>query len=294
MDKETLIQSMLDFQSLGANDLDAFRLLTEKYPFFQSGHLLYLKALFNSGDMRFNQQLKYSAAFIADRKVLFELLHDEESRKASLFPDKKTVEQVIDEFFELLEDDKSEVSEEEVAMPIEEPINGLLELDLTGSVYSLEKETANLELSDDQNIKNSAVGNDNLMMLDEENPMEVMPKTENHSLSDLSSLVQNINRNKTPKKRVKKEKSRELIDSFLTSNPIIRPQPVQSDVITDLSEKSTEPNDELFTETLARIFIRQGLFQQAIEAYEKLSLKFPEKNVYFAGQIEEIKKLMTK
>jgi len=51
---------------------------------------------------------------------------------------------------------------------------------------------------------------------------------------------------------------------------------------------------EVVTETLAKIYTRQGMYKQAIQAYEKLSLKYPKKNIYFAGQIEEVKKLMTK
>lgn len=49
---------------------------------------------------------------------------------------------------------------------------------------------------------------------------------------------------------------------------------------------------EFVTETLAKIYVRQGMYKQAISAYQKLSLKYPEKNIYFAGQIEEVKKLM--
>jgi hypothetical protein len=46
------------------------------------------------------------------------------------------------------------------------------------------------------------------------------------------------------------------------------------------------------TETLVNIYIKQKLYKEAIEAYEKLVLKFPEKSSYFASRIEEIKKLM--
>ena len=40
--------------------------------------------------------------------------------------------------------------------------------------------------------------------------------------------------------------------------------------------------------------MKQGLYNEALQSYQKLILKFPEKNSYFAGQIENIKKLISK
>ena len=47
---------------------------------------------------------------------------------------------------------------------------------------------------------------------------------------------------------------------------------------------------EPYTETLARIYLEQGYVDEAKEIYSKLSLRYPEKSVYFAALIEEIDK----
>ncbi len=57
-----------------------------------------------------------------------------------------------------------------------------------------------------------------------------------------------------------------------------------------MAKKSTEENEDLVTETLAEIFVKQQNFEKAIKTYEKLSLLFPEKKPYFASKIESLKK----
>ncbi|MBN7813172.1 hypothetical protein J0A68_19610 [Algoriphagus sp. H41] len=57
----------------------------------------------------------------------------------------------------------------------------------------------------------------------------------------------------------------------------------------NLAESSTKLNDNLLSESFAKILINQGKKGMAREIYEKLALKFPEKKTYFADLIEKLK-----
>jgi tetratricopeptide (TPR) repeat protein len=85
----------------------------------------------------------------------------------------------------------------------------------------------------------------------------------------------------------------DLIDKFISANPRIEPKRETPDhPVEDLAEQFTEEKGSFITETLARIYINQGYYSKAIEIYEKLCLKFPEKSSYFATQIEKIKEII--
>ena len=91
-------------------------------------------------------------------------------------------------------------------------------------------------------------------------------------------------------------KGQELIDSFIINDkgrftlnpePQVPPQPEES------TEKEENATDEgYFTETLARIYIKQGRYSKALEIIRRLSLVYPKKNAYFADQIRFLEKLI--
>ena len=58
-------------------------------------------------------------------------------------------------------------------------------------------------------------------------------------------------------------------------------------------EQSKSLEDSCLTETLARIYIKQKRYDKALQIIKNLSLKYPEKNVYFAHQIRFLEKLIS-
>ncbi len=83
-----------------------------------------------------------------------------------------------------------------------------------------------------------------------------------------------------------------LLDNFQLAREAIERSEIKKIREERAQNAESDDTEELVTETLARIYLNQGHYQKAIGVMEKLSLKYPEKNIYFAGQIEKIKKLL--
>jgi len=105
------------------------------------------------------------------------------------------------------------------------------------------------------------------------------------------------NKNQPEGEAIDSEKGGSLIDKFLSSEPApIRmdsenTKETREEDENEIMEKSVSESDELITETLAMIYFEQKKYDKALDAFRKLSLKYPEKSVYFATRIEEIEKL---
>jgi hypothetical protein len=83
-----------------------------------------------------------------------------------------------------------------------------------------------------------------------------------------------------------------LIEKFIKSEPKISPKKVEFYSPVNVAKQSVEFDEDLVSEPLASIFEKQGYFDKAIKAYEKLSLKYPEKRAYFATRIEKIHEII--
>ncbi|MGL5564022.1 MAG: hypothetical protein ACRDCN_15595 [Tannerellaceae bacterium] len=95
-----------------------------------------------------------------------------------------------------------------------------------------------------------------------------------------------------------KMQHQDLIDSFISTDETnfkfsFEEEEDESCVEVEHQEDVPESQeDDFFTETLARIYIKQKRYEKALEIIKKLSLKYPEKNVYFADQIHFLENLI--
>ena len=132
-------------------------------------------------------------------------------------------------------------------------------------------------------------------------PEEVTAQTGfDYSMDYTSYLLEETPGTDESTEEAPKLKGFELIDDFIEKSesdaPLhIKPLREESDAMSDESNTVSgeeEEDDSCFTETLAKIYVKQQRYSKALEIIKKLSLKYPKKNAYFADQIRFLEKLI--
>ena len=103
---------------------------------------------------------------------------------------------------------------------------------------------------------------------------------------------------------VPKLRGHELIDDFIQKSESSDASDTRREFLVEKEEETEEEeepsvspvteevDDSCFTETLAKIYVKQQRYSKALEIIKKLSLKYPKKNAYFADQIRFLEKLI--
>ncbi|MFV8359435.1 tetratricopeptide repeat protein [Flavobacterium sp. LS1P3] len=247
-----------------------------EFPYFQSARAIQLKGLYNQNSFKYNTALKITAAHSTDRTILFDFITSDTftSIQKGLY-DKKALE-ILDIN---VVDSETIVTEEKT----ESKINSL-----ERSILTSIKEASAVDVDDASKTTEEklAIGK----------PLD-FSKSEQHSFQEWLQLsrTEPIQREKEsainlplPVIDEDKRKKLELIDKFIEASPKISPvkHGVASTVTFDLNAAD---NSFLMTETLARVYLEQKKYQKAIQAYEILILKYPEKSSFFADRISDIK-----
>ena len=242
------------------------------FPYFQSARALYLKGLKNQESYIYNHELKLTAAHTTDRSILFDYITSTSFNQNSISKAQQKLQEQINEI--------TVIEAEEIST-----------FETETSVF--DKDVLNPDLFEEKDTTNTvAIAEDNLAL---GKPLEFNTK-ETHSFQEWLKLtgVAPIDRTETTEKQpteaTKNLSNIDLIDKFISEKPKIKPvkKPVS---LKNLTQEKSFNSNGLMTETLAKVYLEQKNYKKAIQAYRILSLKYPEKNSFFADRISDIQKI---
>lgn len=318
MKQKEFINLLSNPANAGSNDLASLQELKKQFPFFHSAHMLLtlVSRKYDSG--LYQQTLKQTAISIPNRARLHSLLNELVNKP--IVETKVEVEQ--EEVKRLLEEKVSEIDHlkaiELTAEAKEEELNKLVEKEIQKDIITAFVEKEVLKTPDWYKKQETTHDKEPITELTENKKEEDAPQISSGSFSDWlqalkkadrveeKSVTKDKNEDEKVEKKLKTEvkpiaekdkiekkaKQQSIIDKIIEVNPsTIRLDPNQRFFAADTKAKeSLIENEELVTETLAKIYALQGNISKAVRAYEILSLKFPQKSAYFATLIQNLKK----
>ena len=257
--------------------------IVEEFPYFQSARALYLKGLYNQDSFKYNQALRVTASYTTDRSILFDFITT--GNFATL--QKTFLEEKEAVIHNIMVNESEVVANIIFEEKIPEPINKLEQSILTSIKEAIPEIETEIEIQEEPETIEEK--------LEIGKPLE-FSKEEKHSFQEWLQLASftPINREKqeieekSDASELEKKKKLEIIDKFIEANPKIPPikQTNANPVVFSQNDADTS---YLMTETLAKVYLEQKKYQRAIQAYEILILKYPEKSSLFADRISDIK-----
>lgn len=268
MDKTTFTYLLQHPENLSEKDILSLQTLLKNYPYIQCVRALLLKTFSKTADPLYQTALAQTAAYTADRSVLFEYIASE---KISPIPPSEQEPEKLRPV--------TEIFRENSFLPNEKEAEAVLNPQLFLPKNTLPTEAENLpekSAAPQKPVEFSTRGRHSFS----EWLKLTSPQTLQHSTSPAQAV---------PVSTLKKEKF-ERIDKFIAENPKIIPRKEETTLSLPQNPLPFEKN-ELMTETLAKVYVEQRKYKEAIQAYKILSLKYPEKSGFFADQMKAIKKL---
>ncbi|WPP51137.1 tetratricopeptide repeat protein [Catalinimonas niigatensis] len=276
----------------------------ENYPYFQLGHALLAKVTHDKQATDAYKRLSKAAIYAPNRRKLRELFYEdlriapttssaisEHEAKEDHIQDTTLADENImntPEVYDPLEteqnvlagnQDEEIIQSDEVYNELEENLRKLRE---SKNKFSEEEEENKKKITEEtEDFETQKYNHEEKNTKDPDNNSSVLL----HELTPNEEVIKPLDANQ--------QLQNELIDKFINSQDNrsfkIKP-PVDTDEVSeDLSYPSTEMADSLVSENLAEIYVKQGKKEKAIEIYQKLIWKFPQKKTYFAEIIESLK-----
>ncbi len=322
LNKERLNNIIKGNLNLTQEDLEEIKSLTDEFPFCQIGHILSAVAHKQHEHMLSEDKIITAAVHTGNRKKLRSLINNSvKISKKEITEDKETAipaeeEKVIDKV------EQNKAGKEEADKQIVTTIN--TEKTPTPQLLSDRRKDISKELEENLALLQKRK-DDKTSTINKEPPRVTLPKKEETTkektikknvpkeTSHVSSSRMGDEVRKSDSKsggsftdimlqyletleeqrsnKPTKEDQLSIIDDFIEKDPnISRATPsTKTENSTDLAKDSVKLKNSFISENLAKINAKQGKISTAIDIYEQLILKYPEKKSYFAEQIEKLK-----
>jgi len=274
-----------------------------EYPYFQAARAMHLKGLKNLNSFKYNNALKVTAAYTADREILFDFITSKDFLqntiadsilgKTTTLNDTLTIsEQIVSEFQK-----ENSLIEESVDEPLPRTVKDADDI-LDPSLFSSKDPKIDKSISDDKKKAEEALEIGKPLNFTKKEKYSfgewlqlTTEKTQKPNPQPISSQkpAQNKPLKASPKEDKVRKKKFDLIDKFIESNPKIVPTVNPTKV--PIKDSLTFDKSELMTATLAKVYLEQKKYKKAIQAYKILSLKYPEKSSFFADRIKAVEKI---
>ena len=238
---------------LDSETLYDLRSLLALYPYYQTARLLLLQNLYLLHDPTFNDELKRAAIYITDRRVIFNLVEAAHYR------------------FKLA--------------------------DTIQNKEALDKTPDKTTGKQDRTI---SLINHFLDTIPEEKEPE--PKTKRRptpadaAVDYVSYLLETESEEGDKHDLAPQLKGQDLIDNFINNESKkikLKEDPEYMPTLEEANDEGEKDGNEgYFTETLAKIYIKQGRYDKALEIIQRINLNYPKKSAYFADQIRFLEKLI--
>jgi hypothetical protein len=276
MEASNILQWMTNPELLNREAMLALRASLDEYPCFSIARVLYLKSLLNLNDQNFSNALIRTAISIPDRRRLYYFM---EGKKMPDFKMEPTVG--------LMDTKAFHVIDRYLNHPDDEHVGAISTPKETSAVASKPKSA---------NAKSAQPAQP-----------EVIKKDNTQKERLVTDYARYLSDQPEADVQVEPMDGQDLIDKFLENSkwnegaPKIKPMaPVfedsdqvdESGVLSILDHPEFQLPEDSFTETLARIYLKQKRYSRAVEIFKSLCLKYPEKSAYFADQIRFLEKLI--
>jgi hypothetical protein len=252
MTPETFSRYLKDPSQLDTNTVDELWMLVKEYPYFQVARMLLARNLYSTGHDAYPLSLRLAAAYAGDRSKLKALIV---GHPVVIIPEakKEILSDSPTEPLQVINIDEGKTNVNEIPEVLVEQELGIIKVSYNPLIENIYSRLSEVQITESENSEESAFITEAVVA---ENEQLVLRK--------------------------------KLVDKFLREEPRISAPKHEFYNPEDKARQSASLPEDFVTETLAKIYEQQGLYNMAVKIYEKLMLLIPEKSSYFAARINEI------